>query len=265
MTDNILIKQNSSFGSETTQIANQTNYYGLTPEEASKLAIDLFMNNFPKLQDEAYKVAQSRVDELISNIVLLINQKYNTNFTAFSKPDMQYILLKAEQGYARRGTTELCSLLSSLIADRSACSENSYLELILDKAIELVPSLTPIHLDYISLIFLYKHVNFYDLTTLESIQKRFAEIHTCFQSPTSKELIPYLSMLGVLSLNLGNAVETLAGTYHCSPQEISKILPPEHKLIPGDYGLSPAGIILAIFNAHSKSKWKFDISVWIHE
>ena len=70
MTDNITITQKSSIGSETTQIANQTNYYGLTPEEASKLAIDLFLNNFPKLQKEAMKTAQSRVDELVSSYIL---------------------------------------------------------------------------------------------------------------------------------------------------------------------------------------------------
>lgn len=68
---------------------------------------------------------------------------------------MQYILVAAEKGYARKGTPELCAILSSLVANRSACVENSYLEIVLDKAIELVPSLLPAHLDYLTLIFIY--------------------------------------------------------------------------------------------------------------
>ena len=104
-----------------------------------------------------------------------------------------------------------------------------------------------------------------DLSTIESVQKRFNEIHECFQSPSSMEIISYLNMLGILTLKLGTGAEMVAGTYGFNKQEISAILPPQHKLIAEDYGLTPAGIVLAIFNAHAKSKWCFDIKTWIHE
>ena len=265
MSDDISIVQKSALGSETTQIGNQNNYYGMTPEEASQTAIKLFMDNFPKLQEEANRIVHERVDELVTNVVSEIEQKYSGNYSAFSTPDMQYILVQAEKGYARRGTSELCSMLSSLIADRSACTENSYLEMVLDKAIELAPSLSPLHLDYLSLIFLYKHVRFGDLSTIESVQERFAEIHNCFSSPASAQVISYLNMLGILTIQLGEASEMVARTYGFAKQDILPILPSESKMIPGDYGLTPAGIVLAIFNAHSKSRWKFNLHTWIHE
>lgn len=147
MTNNITVTQKSSLGSDTTQIATQNNYYGLTPAEASQMAINLFMDNFPKLQEAAMQTVQERVNEIIQKIVSQIETKYNGNYSAFSKPDMQYILFEAEKGYARKGTPELCTILSSLVAERSACTENSYFEIVLDKAIELVPSLLPSHLD----------------------------------------------------------------------------------------------------------------------
>lgn len=118
MTDNISIIQKSAVGSDTTQIGTQNNnYYGLTPVEASQVAVNLFMDNFPKLQEEAMKTVRKRVDEIIAEIVSQIENKYAGNYTSFSKPDMQYILVEAEKGYARKGTPELCAILSSLIAD----------------------------------------------------------------------------------------------------------------------------------------------------
>ena len=85
MNDNVRITQKSALGSETTQIATQNNYYGLTPAEAGKLAINLFMENFPKLQDEALKTVQNRVEEFIQETVSKIEAKYGADFSAFSK------------------------------------------------------------------------------------------------------------------------------------------------------------------------------------
>lgn len=265
MKDKTTITQNSSIGSNTTQIGIQNNSYGLTPEATSKLAIDLFMENFPKLQEEANKIVRTRVDELVKEIISEIEKKYNSNYSAFSNPDMQYILVQAEKGYARRGTKELCTLLSSLIADRSTCLENSYLEIILDNAIKLAPSLLPSHLDYISLIFLYKYTIFNNISTIEDIKEYFTEIHNLFQTTTSTEIVPYLNMLGILILDLKNIEQAVANAYSFNKQEISKVLPPEHKKITGDYGLTPVGIALAIFNIRAKSNWNIDITTFIHE
>ena len=47
MSDETKIIQKAALGSDTTQIGEQNNYYGMTAEEASNLAIKLFMDNFP--------------------------------------------------------------------------------------------------------------------------------------------------------------------------------------------------------------------------
>lgn len=267
MTDNTTVTQKAAIGSETTQIATQNNYYnnGLTPAQASQLAIDLFRDNFPKLQDAAMKTVQERIDEIVKEIVVKIEKQYKGNYSAFSKPDMQYILLEAEKGYARKGTSELCSILSSLIADRTACPENSYLELVLDKAIEVAPLLLPAHFDYLTLIFLYKSVHFRDIATVDDLKNRYCEINRTFRSPSSGEILSYLDMLGLLTLSLGTSDEVLSKTYGFKKEELAKVLPPEHTIIPGDYVLTPTGIVLAIFNAHSKWDRRFNLTTWIHE
>lgn len=265
MTNNVTVTQKSALGSETTQIATQNNYYGLTPAEASQMAVDLFMDNFPKLQEAAMKTVRERVNEIIQEIVSLIEEKYAGNYSAFSKPDMQYILVEAEKGYARKGTPELCAILSSLIADRTACPENSYLERVLDKAIEIAPSLLPIHLDYLTLIFLYKCVRFGDISTLDDLKIRYNEIHTVFHAPSTANAISYFNMLGLLTLSLGTGDKVLSKRYGFNQQEVKQVLPSEYIVIPSDYSLTPVGIVLAIFNSHSRWDRKFNLSTWIHE
>ena len=266
MPDSITITQKSAIGSDTTQIGTQNNnYYGLTPAEASQMAVDLFMNNFPKLQEAAMKTVSERVDEIIKEIVSQIEKKYASNYSAFSKPDMQYILLEAEKGYARKGTPELCSILSSLISDRAACPDNSYLELVLDNAIEIAPSLLPTHLDYLTLIFLYKSVHFNDISTLDDLRNRYCEIHNVFHAPSTNSAISYFNMLGLLTISLGEGDLVLSKTYDFNQEEIAQILPHEYTIIPSDYGLTPVGIVLAIFNAHSKWTRNFKLTTWIHE
>lgn len=267
MTDSITITQKAAIGSDTTQIGTQNNNYyeGLTPIQASQLAIDLFMDNFPKLQEAAMKTVQERVDEIIQEIVSKIEEKHAGNYSAFSKPDMQYILVEAEKGYTRKGTPELCSILSSLIADRTACPENSYLEMVLDKAIETAPSLLPHHLDYLTLIFLYKSVRFGDISALDDLKNRYCEIHATFHTPSTLNSISYFNMLGLLTISLGAGDEILSQTYGFNRQKVAQILPSEYTMIPDDYGLTPVGIVLAIFNAHSKWNRHFNLTTWIND
>lgn len=265
MTNNLTITQKASFGAETTQIANQTNYYGITSAEASKLAIDLFRDNFPKLQEEAMCVINQRVDKLIQEIVSKIEEKCDGDYTSFSDPDMQYVLIEAEKGYARMGSEELCKILSSLIADRSACKNDQYLEIILDKAIEIAPSLKSNHLDYLTLIFAYKHLKFCDVTTLDKLRNNYIEVHKHFKAPENDRIISFFNMLGLVTLHLGKITDILSKEYGFSEQEVAEYLPDGYKVIPVDYGLTPVGIVLAIFNAQAKTDMRFDLSIWIHE
>lgn len=64
MSNETKIIQKAAMGSDTTQIGSQNNYYGITAEKASELAINLFMDNFPKLQEDAKRVAKERAEEL---------------------------------------------------------------------------------------------------------------------------------------------------------------------------------------------------------
>ena len=97
------------------------------------------------------------------------------------------------------------------------------------------------------------------------MQKLYKEIHNIFKAPNTGEAISYFNMLGLLTISLGDADKVLSDTYNFKKEDVTPILPSAHILIPSDYSLTPVGIVLAIFNAHSKWNRKFNLTTWIHE
>ena len=264
MTDIAKVTQ-KAIGSGTMQIAeNHMHYEGLSPEQASKLAIDLFMDNFPKLQAVAREVVLERMKELVEEVVRKIEEKYAGDYSAFSDPDMQCALYEAQKGYARRGTKELCDLLSSLLAERSACQEDDYLKIILNRAIEIAPNLQQSHLDYLSLIFVYKHVKWNNIETVEDIRKKYREIEGAFVAPPNTYAArTFTDSFGLTVLTIASGKKVIAQTYGLEEEEIEKVLPSEYANVPSDYALSHVGIALAIFNARTKIQGTFDLKEFI--
>ena len=82
------------------------------------------------------------------------------------RPDIQYILNKSHQEYARFGTQTLHDLLSDLIVNRINYDNDYYMKILLDEAVEIVKSLSEVHLNYLSLIFLCKETRMNSINLL---------------------------------------------------------------------------------------------------
>lgn len=262
MDDDIKVIQKAAIGSDTTQIARQNNYYGLSAEEASSLAIKLFMDNFPKLQEEAKKIAEKRAEELCKNVIARLERQGKKDFSEFSDPDIQYILNKSHQEYARFGTDTLFGLLSEIIINRINYNGDFYMKIILDEAIDIVKSLSEAHLNYLSLTFLCKQAKQESINSVETL-KEYCE-YICSKLPVPdniEESIPFLNMLRLFTLSLGDAEEIYSQCYNLNLDDVREILPSMMHSIPGDYMLSPVGIVIAIINIHNKTNLMPDFKV----
>lgn len=251
-------------GTETTQIVEQNNYYGMTAEEVSRLAIGLFMDNFPKLQEEAQRVAQDRVEEFCQKIIQKLQEQGKTDFGEFSDPDMQFILNKSQHEYARFGTNELLELLSEIIINRVNYNNDYYMKIILDEAIDIAKSLSDMHLNYLSLTFLCKHAIKKEINSVEALKEHCEYI--CTKLPVPCEItnsIPLLNMLRLLEISVGFASDVYSENYNLDLNEVKEILPNMLNSIPADYRLSPVGIVIAIINIHRKTDMKLNIETWI--
>lgn len=65
---NIEVNQKAAIGGTTTQIGQQINHYGLTPEQASQMAITMFKEYFPTLRQEALAEVSDIVNRELQKI-----------------------------------------------------------------------------------------------------------------------------------------------------------------------------------------------------
>ena len=264
MSDLITVKQKSAFGSETTQIATQNNYYGLTPQQACQMAMELFYDNFPKLQEEAKALVEKRVTALMDEIAVQLCKKNITDMSPLAEPDVQYTIYEAQKSYARFATNESLSTLSSLVAERIKQNDSGIcLKVAIDKAISIVGMLSPSQLDYLSLLFMVTRVKFPDIKTINDLKARFEYLSTVFCSATNSNW-EHLNMLGCLQLDLPNVYDISASTYMLDASEIEKTCPTLIKKLNGDCSASPVGVVIAISNAEHKTTYRFNPKIWIN-
>jgi len=164
-------------------------YNGMTAQEAAQLAITLFQNNFPKLQQIAEDIAKERAGEISNELFSQIALQCPDKFELFSDPDIQYNLIEVQKSYARNGNEYLKKTLASLLICRVQ-SNNDILNICLNEAIKLVPSLTPTLIDQLSLMFIVEYTFKNNITDIPSLNEYISSYILPFikrEEPTGKD------------------------------------------------------------------------------
>ncbi len=264
MNDELLLEQKQGFGNTGTQVGVQNNYYGLSPQEACKMAMELFYDNFPKLQEEANALVKKRVKILMDEIAVQLCKKNITDMSPLAEPDVQYAVYEAQKGYARFATADLLKTLSSLISERVKQDDGELcLKVAIDQAISIAPMLSEDNLNYLSLLFIIKHTKNSEVVDIPSLQAWLSYLDNAFPITSGNSKL-HLETLGCLRLALGNSCKILSKNYQIEQHEIEQMCPHSIKSLSGDYGTSYIGTILAILNAEQKICYKFDPTIWIH-
>ena len=234
----------------------------MTPMEATELAMKLFWDNFPKLQQQAIETIEKRIEDLVKEIVNKLEQENVKDLTPFTDPDVQYALYEVQRDYARMGTKEMLDSLTALLVRRVKCDGDYRAEVIIDKAISIAGSLLPEHLDLLAVIFIGLHVKFSCQSCIQ-LKKTWKLYTDSFQQARIKDT-NYLFSLGCLVLNLNNPVDLAVEAYKFKKEDVEAICPPAFKQIPGDYGLSEIGMVLALTHIKVKMDVNLDWSIWIN-
>lgn len=261
MCDPVVIDQRAPMSSSVTQIGVQNN--GISPQDACQLALNLFMQNFPKLQEIAAQTARERSEEFCKETIKKLQEEGQNDFRTFSDPDVQYVLLKAQTDYARFGTKELLDSLTTLISKRVQHDNEFILKVTIDKALSIANMITPEQLDLLSLMFLCENVKFHHIDNINTLEKNLNNWTAIFAKADIRAL-QYLTMLGCTVLAIPNPVKILAKTYGFPENEVDRVCPSCIKALSCDYGVSLVGIVLAIINAEIKMAHHFDMRIWIH-
>ena len=265
MNDKFAIEQKQGNGSSGTQIVEQNNFYGMSPQEASQLAIQLFIDNFPRLQNMVKELVEEKVEELNSSLIQKMQQQGITDFSAFGTADVQYVLLKAQESYARFGEEDKLELLTDLLTQRIVSDDSSIVEKIaIDKAIEIAPFLTQKHLDMLALLFSIGQCIWGGIHTLGDLKIFFNELENYFPS-ADRNCLANLDMLNCLKFAITSPEDILSQSYNLDAKEIKNIITPFIKKVEGDYLLSNIGKVLAITHIKNKLTVSLDLIKFIEE
>jgi hypothetical protein len=145
----------------TTQSGNITVINGITVLEARQIALDLFEANFYRLSERAGEIATTRAKAFLDNFINIIHSQNPNDLENLEDPDFQYALFNAEKAFARSGDIELGNLLTNLLIDRVKSNNNTIVSIVLNESIEVVPKLTPLHFDCLSLVLIVSQSNEY--------------------------------------------------------------------------------------------------------
>lgn len=167
----IEISQENKRGSQSTQIAQQNNYYGMDYQNTKSLCLDLIKDELTIYRNEAEKIAKER-DEQLLNLFFerLHNEKLEdaTVSQEFKNPDMQYTYIEAQKSYIRLGTKELENILANLLVDRVKENQRTLLQIALNEAITVVPMLLPEQLDILALCFKMRYSKHLSVNSIPS-------------------------------------------------------------------------------------------------
>lgn len=263
MQDNYHVDQKAALGSTTTQVGVQNNYIGMTPEKACELATKLFMDNFPKLQEEAMKVARQRADEFMAGVIKKLEEKKSVDYSAFSDPDVQYVLLEAQCQYARIGKEDRLDILTELIVQRVASNENSTKNIIIDQAITTSAFLTGDQLDTMAMILLTKNSSIH-CASLELLKDEMEYWCSVFQK-ADKSHLSFLNSQKCLELRPISIHDWMSRILGFDKDDIKQICPSQIAALNSDYGLSLIGKAIAITYVQSKTYYRFDIDSYLSQ
>lgn len=140
--------------------AKVVNNYGMSYTETKALCMDLIKQEIAKLSIEAAEEAKNREERLNNKLFDLLEEikvKDSEALNELKNPDMQYSFIEAQLANIRVGTEELENILSNLLKERILEKERTTLQIALSEAIKVSPLLLPVHLNILSLVFIFKY------------------------------------------------------------------------------------------------------------
>ena len=263
MNEEYIVEQRTGNKSTGANIGVQKIYNGTPPEKAAEIASNLFLNNYPKLEAKAIEVVKQRVDEFLKQLFSELNGN-SIDYSVFQDPDMQFVLYKAEESYARFGSEELLDRLCMLIKQRIEYDSKDYYKMLINTSLRVTPQLSSTQVNYLTAMFLLKRIKRAGINSIEQLESFFQSIVNHY-GPVKLQGFSLLRYLGCFDFYFGDIEDILAQKYHLNKEDIKKIMPAEFDSLSGDYMVSDVGTVIAITNINIKEKTKIELERYIRE
>jgi hypothetical protein len=165
-------EQSAQAGSTAVQAGRDVHFHGMSVTDVRELCILFLRDNFPKLREEAIRVAEEHVKAFASNLEdRIANDAAKVELEKFSDPDVQATINDAVLAAARKGDGAHPNILCTLISERVSKISNNYKEIVLAEAIHVVPRLTSEQISFISFAHFVRSLIFQQLPNVNALEE----------------------------------------------------------------------------------------------
>lgn len=188
---------------------------GLTLEQVRTVSLDVFKANFYDLGEDVRQIANRRAEEITNEYLKKLQTEDEKLIEKTVDPDIRYNLFEAQKAYARFGDKEMSKLLVDVLVQRTK-EEGSFPRIVLNEALTVIPKLTKLQIDILTLLYLVETVSYINpayktiSTFYEDLMAPFLEDRLL---PDNEYFYLHLQSCGCLAIILGSK-RNLSEAFH---------------------------------------------------
>lgn len=261
-------------------VVNQQN--GMDYLQVRQVAMDIFKSNFYDLGEKVEKIVNERAEEIINKYLEQLQRAAPEAISNTADPDLRYSIYEVQKSYARVGNKEISDLLVDVLVERTLKQEESFLKIVLNETLTVIPKLTIRQMDILTIIFIFRYVGFKDDRPFGYL---FGFLLPFINDiPTNESIYQHLQYTGCLSLSIGSLTFDsvvkmkflhLFGNGQNDNEVIKNLTQsnPRMQQFVNNWNSSPlshasltsVGIAVAITNIKRKLGGYWDYSIWLKE
>jgi hypothetical protein len=131
--------------------------------EQMRAIVETMAEQLPTYAAMAAAIVEERLNTFENKVIGKFESELKSHRKAFEDPDFQYLLVSAQQTYARSGDDQTCDNLVNLIGERAKRTDRSLLSLSINTAVERAGVLSPQEFACLSYTFFMRSVRHTEL------------------------------------------------------------------------------------------------------
>jgi hypothetical protein len=192
-----------------------TNNYGMGYSEVKDLFMNLFHIHFLELGKDVENLIDERAEIAITDYLNKLVAEDPNLIQKTRDPDIRYDIIEVQKNYARFGDKEMSDLLVDVLVQRTK-EEGSFTKIVLNEALTVIPKLTKLQIDILTLLYLVQTVGYVN-PVYQTISTFYEDLMAPFLDdrllPDNEYFYLHLQSCGCLAILMGVKFD-LAEAFH---------------------------------------------------
>jgi hypothetical protein len=257
--------------------------YGMDYLQVRQVVMDVFKSNFYDLGGKVEKLVNERAEEILNKYLEKLQSTAPDSLSNTEDPDLRFVIYETQKNHARRGDNDIADILVDVLVNRTKVTDEPFLKLVTNEALEIIPKLTLRQIDMLTLIFIVRgYVAFEKIVPFDQYWN-FLKIFSN-EIPKGEVFYQHLQYTGCASISSVGSSKFENNMAHIYPQVFPNVIDnevqsklieinPEYITVLENWNntllcktqLTSVGIAIALSNFNKKVETDWGLEIWIKE